>query len=110
MLTRAVDFVSMPRHNAEENLGTKRHAKKRLRQSEKRRERNRAVRSEVRTEIKKAAAAAEAGSPEGAGEAYRRAQQAIDVAARKGVLHKRAAARKKSRLARRVRKTAAAKE
>jgi len=91
-------------------LATKRHAKKRLRQSEKRRERNRAVRSATRTAVKKAVVAAEAGPPEDVGEAYRRAQQVIDVAARKGVLHKRAAARKKSRLARRLQKAAPAKE
>ena len=91
-------------------MGTKRHAKKRHRQSVQRRERNRAVRSETRTAIKKAVVVAEAGLPKEAGEAYRRAQQVIDVAARKGVLHKRAAARKKSRLARRVQKAVAPKE
>jgi small subunit ribosomal protein S20 len=88
-------------------LATKRHAKKRHRQSLKRRERNRAVRSTTRTAIKRAVVAAEAGTAEDASDAYRRAQRAIDVAARKGVLHKRAAARKKSRLARRVHKAAA---
>ncbi len=87
-------------------MGTKRHAKKRLRQSLKRRERNRAVRSATRTVVKRAAAVAEAGPPEEAAEAYKQAQSAIDVAARKGIIHKRAAARKKSRLARRVRKAA----
>ncbi len=88
-------------------MGTKRHAKKRLRQSLRRRERNRAVRSATRTVVKRAVVVAEAGSPEEAAEAYKRAQRAIDVAARKGVIHKRAAARKKSRLARRVREAAA---
>ena len=91
-------------------MGTKRHAKKRHRQSERRRDRNRAVRTATRTAVKRAVVAVEAGPPEDAGEAYRRAQQAIDVAARKGVIHKRAAARKKSRLARRVQKAAAPKE
>jgi small subunit ribosomal protein S20 len=88
-------------------LATKRHAKKRHRQSLKRRERNRAVRSTTRTAIKRAVVAAEAGLQDEAADAYRRAQRAIDVAARKGVMHKRAAARKKSRLARRVQKAAA---
>ncbi|UCH78803.1 MAG: 30S ribosomal protein S20 [Candidatus Coatesbacteria bacterium] len=87
-------------------MGTKRHAKKRHRQSLRRRDRNRAVRSSTRTVIKKAVVAAETGAPEEAAEAYRRAQQAIDVAARKGVLHRRTAARKKSRLARRLRQAA----
>jgi small subunit ribosomal protein S20 len=54
--------------------------------------------------VKRVAVAAEAGSPEEAAEAQRRAQSALDVAARKGVIHKRTAARKKSRLARLVRK------
>lgn len=84
-------------------MGTKRHAKKRHRQSLRRRDRNRAVRSATRTVVKKAVVAAETGPPEEAAEAYRRAQRALDVAARKGVLHRRAAARKKSRLARRLR-------
>ena len=91
-------------------MSTKRHAKKRHRQSLKRRERNRAVRSETRTAVKKVVVAAEAGSPEEAAEAYRGAQRVIDVAARKGVIHKRAAARKKSRLARLSRKAAAKEE
>lgn len=102
-------FVIIP-VQLEESLGTKRHAKKSHRQSEQRRDRNRAVRSTTRTAVKKAVVAVEAGPPEEAGEAYRRAQHAIDVAARKGVIHKRAAARKKSRLARRLNKAAASKE
>jgi small subunit ribosomal protein S20 len=108
-LTSRRDFVNI-RLQLEKYLAIKRHAKKRQRQSERRRERNRTVRSATRTAVKRAVVAAEAGPPEEAGEAYRRAQQAIDVAARKGVLHKRAAARKKSRLARRVQKATAGKE
>jgi small subunit ribosomal protein S20 len=60
--------------------------------------------------VKRAVVAAAAGAPEEATEAYRRAQHVIDVAARKGVLHKRTAARKKSRLARRLNKAVAPKE
>jgi small subunit ribosomal protein S20 len=105
-LTLGRRFVIIPLR-LEDDLGTKRHAKKRLRQSLRRRERNRAARSATRTVVKRAVVVAEAGSPEEAAEAYKRAQRAIDVAARKGVIHKRAAARKKSRLARRVRKAAA---
>jgi small subunit ribosomal protein S20 len=108
-LTSRRGFVII-RNQLEESLGTKRHAKKRHRQSVRRRDRNRAVRSTTRTAVKRAVVAVEAGQPEEASEAYRRAQQAIDVAARKGVIHKRAAARKKSRLARRVHKAAAPKE
>jgi len=108
-LTSRRGFVIIP-VQPEETLGTKRHAKKSHRQSEQRRDRNRAVRSTTRTAVKKAVVAVEAGPPEEASEAYRRAQHAIDIAARKGVIHKRAAARKKSRLARRLNKAAAPKE
>ncbi|MGD8717844.1 MAG: 30S ribosomal protein S20 [Candidatus Zixiibacteriota bacterium] len=91
-------------------MSTKRHAKKRHRQSIKRRDRNRTVRGATRTAIKKAVVAVESGEPENAREACRQAQEAIDVAARKGVLHKRTAARKKSRLARRLNKATAAEQ
>ncbi|RMH70867.1 MAG: 30S ribosomal protein S20 [Actinomyces sp.] len=74
---------------------------KRNRQNERRRLRNRAVRSEVRTRMKKAVAAAEAGADD-TDERLRRAIATIDKAASKGVLHKNTAARKKSRLMRRV--------
>lgn len=105
MLTRRRNSVNIPAFQRRKSLSTKRYAKKRHRQSLKRRERNRAVRSTTRGAVKKAVAAA-AGPPQEAAEAQRRAQQIIDVAARKGVLHKRTAARKKSRLARLIRKAA----
>lgn len=71
---------------------------KRNRQNEIRRQRNKAVRSELKTREKQAAAA----EGEDADEAFRRAQKEIDQAVAKGVLHKRSAARRKSRLAKRV--------
>jgi small subunit ribosomal protein S20 len=74
---------------------------KRNRQNERRRVRNKSVRSEMKTRMKLAVAAAEAGDPNAA-EAYRAAQKKIDMAATKGVLHPRTAARRKSRLAKRV--------
>lgn len=73
---------------------------KRNRQNEKRRLRNKAVRSEMKTRVNQAIAAAEEG--EDAAEAYRLAQKEIDQAVAKGVLHKKTAARRKSRLAQRV--------
>ena len=72
---------------------------KRNRQNEKARQRNKAVRSELRTREKQAIAAAESGDGE---EAFRLAQKKIDQAVSKGVLSKKTAARKKSRLAKRV--------
>ncbi|MCX7621331.1 MAG: 30S ribosomal protein S20 [Acidimicrobiales bacterium] len=74
---------------------------KRNRQNEKRRLRNKAVRSELKTRTKTAVASAEAGA-ENAEEALRVAVKRIDMAAAKGVIHKNAAARRKSRLMRRI--------
>ncbi len=76
---------------------------KRNAQNEKRRLRNRAVRAELRTREKSAAAAV---GTENEAEALRLAIKKIDKAAAKGVVHKNAAARKKSRLIARLRATA----
>ena len=70
---------------------------KRNRQNEKARLRNKAVRSELRTRTKAAVAAAEAGADD-VDERLRLAIKQIDKAAAKGVIHKNAAARQKSRL------------
>jgi small subunit ribosomal protein S20 len=74
---------------------------KRNLQNEKARLRNKAVRSELKTRVKVAVASAEAGAEE-TPEALRLAIKRIDKAAAKGVIHKNAAARKKSRLVRRI--------
>ncbi len=76
---------------------------KRNRQNEKRRLRNKAVRSELLTSEKAALAAAGTDNED---EALRASLRGIDKAAAKGVIHKNAAARKKSRLIARVRSTA----
>lgn len=81
-------------------------AKKRVRQSEKRRLRNRAVRSSVRTLIGKARREVDTHQPE-SDAAVREALRALDVAARKGVLHPNNAARRKSRLMKRLNTSAA---
>jgi small subunit ribosomal protein S20 len=73
---------------------------KRNRQNEARRVRNKAVRSELKTRTKAAVAAAEAGAPDD--EATRLAIKRLDKAASKGVIHKNQAARRKSRLIKRV--------
>ncbi len=74
---------------------------KRNRQTLVRHERNKAVRSELKTRIKKTLEAAEAGADDAA-ERYREAQRRIDSAVSKGVLDKKTAARRKSRLARKI--------
>jgi small subunit ribosomal protein S20 len=75
---------------------------KRNRQNETRRRRNQAVRSELKTRAKSALAAAETGDPEAAATALRQAQRRLDTAAAKRVVHPRTAARRKSRLTKRV--------
>ncbi len=72
-------------------------AKKRLRQSLKRRDRNRKAKAAMRTTVKKAEAAA-AGKPEDAKTAVAAACKVLDTTARKGIIHKNMASRKKSRL------------
>lgn len=77
--------------------------KKRNRQNERRHLRNKSIRSELKTRARNAVAAAEAGDEAAAEEALRIAQVRIDKAVTKGVLKKNTAARRKSRLTRRVR-------
>jgi len=74
-------------------------AAKRIRQDKKRRARNRAVKSEVKLVVKKVTAVTD--SEEGA-KILPEVNSVIDKAAKKGVLHWRTAARKKSRLAKQV--------
>ena len=69
---------------------------KRQRQTETRRTRNKAVRSELKTRERKVRQAAD---PATAQTELRVAQQSLDKAAGKGVIHRNKAARKKSRLA-----------
>lgn len=73
--------------------------KKRILTNAKRAERNKAVRSEMKTRTKRALDTA--GTDE-SDEAVRQAVKRIDSAASKGVIHPNTAARKKSRLMRRV--------
>ena len=75
-----------------------RSAAKAHRQSLKHRLRNRMVRSATRSTVKKAEAVIAAGDPEAAREAVRGALGYLDRAAKKGVIHANAAARRKSRL------------
>ncbi|HSG79833.1 MAG TPA: 30S ribosomal protein S20 [Acidimicrobiia bacterium] len=75
---------------------------KRNRQNEIAHERNQSIRSEIKTRSKAALAAAESGDADAAREALRLAQQRVDTAVAKGVLHKKTAARRKSRLTQRV--------
>ncbi|MEV0091479.1 30S ribosomal protein S20 [Streptomyces sp. NPDC050738] len=75
---------------------------KRNKTNEKARLRNKAVKSSLKTAIRKAREAAVAGDVEKATVAAREASQKLDKAVSKGVLHKNAAANKKSAIAKRV--------
>jgi small subunit ribosomal protein S20 len=74
---------------------------KRNRQNERRRLRNKAVRSELKTRTKRAVSAAEQGADDTV-ELTRLAIKRLDMAASKGVIHKNQAARRKSRLMKRL--------
>lgn len=73
-------------------------ALKRIRSNEKKRIRNRIMRSKARTEIKKARALIQEGDLETARQATLEAIRTLDKAAGKGILHRNNAARRKSRL------------
>lgn len=81
-------------------------AKKRARQAEAHRARNAGQRTELRTQIKKVRIAVAGKDKSAAQQAYREAASAIDRLARKGLVHKNAAARYKSGLNQQLRSLA----
>lgn len=76
-------------------------AEKRMRQEQKRRLHNRSIKSLVRTQITRARNAIATGD-ENSEEAVRMAVSELDRAAKKGVIHRNNAARRKSRLMKRL--------
>jgi small subunit ribosomal protein S20 len=72
---------------------------KRNRQNEKHAERNKTVRTALKTSTKKVRTAVGAGDAEAATAQQREAARALDKAVAKGIVHKRTAARRKSRMA-----------
>lgn len=77
-------------------------AKKRLRQSQKRHLKNKSVKSMLSTRRRKAIEAVESGDVTTAEQAMRDAQKAMDQAGAKGTIHKKTAARRVSRLAKKL--------
>ena len=75
-------------------------AKKRVLVNKTKNERNRAAKTAMRTQLKKFDSAIEQGA--GIQEAYKATVICLDKAVSKGILHKNAAARKKSQLAKKV--------
>jgi small subunit ribosomal protein S20 len=90
--------IFMPNHKS---------AEKRMRQSENRRQINRSSRTRLRGQIRKLRAAMTAGKTQELSELLPATVSIIDKAVQKGVLHKNAAARHKSRLTARVKQAAA---
>lgn len=83
---------------------------KRNRQNERRRQRNKSVRSALKTSSKKVRTTAAEGDAQAAEQQLREAARALDKAAAKGALHRRTAARHKSRLAKATRGALASQE
>ena len=77
-------------------------AKKRIRQNANRRTINRARKSQVKTQTKHFEAAVEEGDVAVATEQYRAVAKKLDKTAATSTMHKKTAARKKSRLARKL--------
>jgi small subunit ribosomal protein S20 len=83
-------------------LANTKSALKEIRKNARRRARSRVIRTSTRTHVKRAAQASEAGSQDSQA-LLEKALSALDKAAAKGIVHKNAAARRKSRLVKRVR-------
>jgi small subunit ribosomal protein S20 len=77
-------------------------AKKRVRQTEKRRAINRARKSMIKTQIKRFEKALASGDIKAAAEQFRLTVQRLDKVAATTTMHKKTAARKKSRLAKKL--------
>jgi small subunit ribosomal protein S20 len=83
-------------------LATHKSALKRHRQNQKRRLRNKIIRSQLKTSVKSYVTAIESKDKTAAQEATKAAISTISKTASKGVIHKKTASRKISRLARKV--------
>ena len=83
-------------------MATHKSAEKRMRQNEKRRMRNASIKTRVKTSIKEVLSALEEKDRERSSKALLSATKVIDSAASKGVLHRNNAARKISRLTKKV--------
>ena len=77
-------------------------AKKRIRQNAKKRAINRTHKSQIKTQIKRLEAALSSGNIETATEQFRLVAKKLDKVAATSTMHKRTAARKKSRLAKKL--------
>lgn len=78
--------------------------KKRIRQNIRRRLHNRAAKGAVKLQVRQFAAALEGADAAAKVQEFRKAERALDKAVAHGVMHRNAAARKKSRLAAQLKK------
>jgi len=85
-----------------DTLANHKSAEKRARQNEKRRVRNKAVKTRIKHVTKEVRKASGEASKEAAMAKLKAAQSIVDKALKKGVIHKKTAARKVSRLSRLV--------
>lgn len=83
-------------------MATHKSAEKRDRQSKKRRERNIADKSAIKTKVKSVLSAVETKDKEASAKALKAAIPALDKAAVKGVIHRKNASRKISRLTKKI--------
>ena len=83
-------------------MATHKSAEKRDRQSKKRRERNIAAKSALKTKIKTVLSAVEAKDKDASAKALKATIPSLDRAAVKGVIHKKNASRKISRLTKKI--------
>lgn len=79
-------------------------ASKRLRQTKVRQARNKTIKTAMKTQVKKVLALAHDGDVEKAEDEFKLAAKKLDQAGAKGVIHKNAAGRQKSRLQRAIKK------
>jgi small subunit ribosomal protein S20 len=86
-------------------LANKHAAEKAIRVSARRRTRNRIVRASARTQVKQAIVALPEGDAAASEEAVHKAIRALDKAASKGIIKKNNAARRKSRLVKKLNKS-----
>jgi len=77
-------------------------SKKRAKQNDKRRTINRACKSQIKTQIKRLEETLSSGDAEKASEQYKLIARKLDKTASTSTMHKKTAARKKSRLAKKV--------
>jgi small subunit ribosomal protein S20 len=100
----AVNFIDLRSTGQEEIMANTRSAKKATRVSSRRALINKNRLSRVRSAVREIESALESGNREAAESAFRNVQPELSRGAQKGILHKKAASRKISRLAQRLKK------